>query len=320
MAVYTPVSGAALDAFLAIYDIGALIEFEGVLEGVENSNFRVSTQLGRFILTVFERRVREADLPFFFALMTHAATAGVPVPRPVAARDGEIIRRLEGKPAAIVTFLDGACRMQPSAAECREAGVLLGRLHRALENFPLHRKNDLGLAAWRRLASACKSDADRCAPGLGALIEAELAWLGPRWPTGLPVGAVHADFFPDNVFFDGDRAVGVIDFYFACTDALAYDLAIAALAFASIEGRLEISRARAFVDGYATVRALSPAERSAGRILMRGAAVRFLLTRLFDWINQVDGAVVAVKDPLEYRNLLLALQDEGGAAIWSGHD
>lgn len=310
MAVYTPLSDADIDGLLAQYDLGRRRRFDGIVAGVENSNFHLYTDDGRFVLTVFERRVKAGDLPYFLGLVDHLAQHGVAAPGPVARRDGTFLSRVADKPCVISTFLSGAARMTPSPAECRAAGAMLARLHQAGADFAMWRDNDLGLEGWRRLAALCAERADECAPRLSALIADEIAYLQTRWPRDLPSGPAHLDLFPDNVFFTEDRVSGVIDFYFAANDAYAYDLAIAALAFASDRGRLDIARLDATCAGYREARPLSADEDAAFNVLLQGAATRFLLTRLYDWLHQVPGAMVAVKDPLEYRDLLLALRGE----------
>lgn len=309
MAVYTPLDRGDIEALLAHYALGALDRFEGIAEGVENSNFHLFTGNGRFVLTVFERRVRVDDIPFFLGFVDHLARQGLNVPAPLVGRDGALWTTIRGKPCVISTFLKGRARMQPTAEDCRAAGQALAALHRASAGFSINRDNDLSLAGWRRIAEACGTQADQCAPGLAALIADERAFLEARWPQSLPKGAGHLDFFPDNVFFAGDAVSGIIDFYFAAVDAFAYDLAIGALAWSSDCGSIDRARLEGFIGGYQTGRMLSRAESSTLPVLMRGAALRFLLTRLYDWLHQVEGALVAVKDPLEYRNLLLALRD-----------
>lgn len=305
MAVYTHVSEDALRALLDEYEIGGLVDFAGIAEGVENTNYAVRTDAGKFILTLFERRTREADLPFFIALMDHLSAKGVAAPRPIPDREGKLLKMVCARPAVLTSFLRGKMRAAPTAGDCRAFGVVLAGLHRAVADFKMARENALGLSGWKRLATACGDDAERCAPGLRALIEDELAFLSAHWPKDLPCGVVHADLFTDNVFFDGDEVSGVIDFYFACTDYFAYDLAICLNAWASVAGDWREDNRKALLEGYAGVRPLSESELIALPVLRRGAALRFLLTRLYDWINQVEGALVKVKDPLEYRDILL---------------
>lgn len=302
MAVYTEVDDEELAAFLEDYEIGRPISCKGIAEGVENSNFLLQTERGVFILTIYEKRVRAEDLPFFVGLMEHLAAKGIPCPTPIKARDGAALRRLAGKPAAIVAFLQGVWPRRPTPRHCEEVGRALARLHLAGLDFPMRRANDLSLDGWRRLAAATAARADEVEPGLAGGIAHELSHLAAVWPSGLPEGVIHADLFPDNVFFLGDRLSGLIDFYFACTDALAYDLAVCLNAWCFERGaEFNITKARRLVRAYREVRPLEPREIAALPTLARGAALRFLLTRLYDWLNQVDGALVKPKDPLEYR-------------------
>ena len=302
MAVYTEVDDDELEAFLAEYDIGPAIACKGIAEGVENSNFLLQTEAGAYILTIYEKRVREEDLPFFVGLMEHLAAKDVPCPTPVKARDGAALRRLAGKPAAIATFLKGVWPRRPTPRQCGELGAALARLHLAGRDFAMRREYDLSLAGWRRLAAATAARADEVQPGLAGGVAHELAHLAACWPTGLPDGVIHADLFPDNVFFLGERLSGLIDFYFACNDALAYDVAVCLNAWCfEGHGEFNITKARRFVRAYREVRELGHDEIAALPTLARGAALRFLLTRLYDWLNQVDGALVKPKDPLEYR-------------------
>ncbi len=301
MAVYTDVSDAELSAFLRRYDIGALLSCKGIAEGVENSNYFLHTEGGNFILTLYEKRVSAADLPFFIGLMDHLASRGLNCPRPVRDRTGEALGLLNGRPAAMVTFLDGVWIKQPSAEHCGALGRAVGMLHRAGADFPMRRPNGLSVDSWPALFAAAGPGADGVAPGLSALVAEELALFAARWPRGLPEGVIHADLFPDNVFFLGDSLSGLIDFYFACTDALAYDLAICLNAWCfAPDGSFDPVRGRALLDGYRAVRALSPAEVEALPVLARGAALRFMLTRLVDWLNVPPGALVKPKDPKEY--------------------
>jgi homoserine kinase type II len=300
MAVYTDVSDSALTSFLGEYDIGALVAFRGIAEGVENSNFSLRTTAGDFILTLYEKRVDPADLPWFIGLMRHLASQGISCPLPVAGRDGEALRRLCGRHAAVTTFLPGVWPRRPQPAQCGELGVALARLHLAGEGFSAARANALGPASWAPLLARC-GDADAVQDGLGAALAAALAGILAAWPADLPVGQIHADLFPDNVFFLGDRLSGLIDFYFACTDILAYDVAVCLNAWCfEPDFAFNATSARALLRGYASVRPLSDAERRALPVLAAGAAMRFLLTRLFDWLNTPAGALVTRKDPLAY--------------------
>jgi homoserine kinase type II len=306
MAVYTEISDDALRAFVADYDLGAVLSCKGIAEGVENSNFLIVTDHGPFILTLYEKRVRESDLPFFLGLMEHLAEKGIACPLPVRGRDGVALRRLADRPAAIATFLTGMWPRTIKTAHCDALGHALARFHAAGADFTMTRANDLSYSGWRGLAGRiAPAEADAVEPGLSALIAAELDWLGAHWPAGLPRGTIHADLFPDNVFFEDDTLTGFIDFYFACTDWLAYDLAICLNAWCfDPEDCFVPDHGRALIRSYVEGRGLGPEERAALPILARGAALRFLLTRLYDWINHPPGALVRKKDPLEYRRKL----------------
>lgn len=305
MAVYTDISDEELEALLARYDLGAPLAFKGIAEGVENSNFLLETEGGRFILTVYEKRVNAADLPFFLGLMRWLADHDYPCATPMPGRDGELIQSVRGKPAAIVGFMPGLSVRRPNARHCREAGEGLARLHLAAQGFPMSRENDLGQPAWAPMFQGLKTAAEDLKPGLAATISADLADLAARWPKGLPTGVIHADYFPDNVFFQGETFAATIDFYFACVDALAYDIAVALNAWCfEADGSFNITSARALVAGYEAVRPLSDAERDALPVLAHGAAMRFFLTRLNDWGATPAGALVKPKDPLEYERKL----------------
>ncbi len=305
MAVYTHVSPLDARALLQAFDIGDLVDLTGVPQGVENTNYLLTTSRGRYVLTLFERRVDEADLPFFFDAMAHFAAHGLPTPAPICDRNGNALQRVAARPAVISTFLDGAPRMAPTPAECARLGAVLARMHLAGADFPRERPNALGLSGWERLAALTRPQSDRLTPGLGHLIDEEIRFARANPHSELSRGLVHTDLFPDNVFFVDTEVSGVIDFYFACTDAFAYDLAVALNAWASHNGDYLEPQAAALLSGYQSIRPLPAAETAALPSLLRCAALRFLLTRLYDWLNQVDGAVVAVKDPLEYQRLIL---------------
>jgi homoserine kinase type II len=301
MAVYTEVSDEDAALFLAQYDLGAVLSMKGIAEGVENSNYLLVTERGPFILTLYEKRVREEELPFFLALMEHLAAQGIACPLPLRGRDGHALRRLAGRPAALVTFLEGLWPRRIHPWHCRELGAALARLHLAGGSFPMERPNNLSVAGWRPLLDACAPRADRVAPGLAEGLAAELDHLEAGWPQGLERGVIHADLFPDNVFFRGEGLSGLIDFYFACTDALAYDIAICLNAWCfEPDGAFNVTKARAMLGAYRRVRPLAPAELEALPMLARGSAIRFLLTRLFDLLNHPEGALVKPKDPREY--------------------
>jgi homoserine kinase type II len=301
MAVYTEIGDDELRTFINAYDIGAVLSCKGIAEGVENSNYLLGTERGSFILTLYEKRVAPKDLPFFIALMDHLAHQGVACPTPVRAKDGGALRKLCGRPAAIVTFLNGMWPRRIEPFHCAGVGGALARLHRAGESFKMTRPNDLGTAGWSRLYEACAGRADTLQPGLGAELGGELAALEAGWPRDLPSGVIHADLFPDNVFFRDRELSGLIDFYFACTDAFAYDLAICLNAWCfEPDGSFNVTKARLLVARYRDERPLVPDEIAALPLLARGSALRFLLTRLYDWLNQTEGALVRPKDPLEY--------------------
>jgi len=301
MAVYTDVDDGDLIAFLANYDLGGLLSCKGIAEGVENSNFYLHVDAGSFILTLYEKRVAEADLPFFLGLMEHLAAAGVTCPLPVRSHAGSALGRLAGRPAAIVTFLDGYSVHHPEATHCAALGEALAQLHLAGEGFALSRANTLSVGGWRPLFEPQAERADEIEPGLRRLIAGELDHLERQWPRDLPSGLIHADLFPDNVLFLGDRLSGLIDFYFACNDAFAYDLAISFNAWCfNAAGIYDSAKGRALIDAYRQLRPLSAQELAAFPLLARGAALRFLLTRFVDALNVPPGALVRPKDPREY--------------------
>jgi homoserine kinase type II len=301
MAVYTEVSDEALDVFLAAYDLGTVLSFKGIAEGVENSNFLLQTQSGRYFLTLFEKRMKEQELPFFIGLMEHLAKKGVTCPQPVRSRAGEALGRLADRPGVVVTFLDGLWIRRPTARHCAAVGEALGRMHRAGADFKLQRPNALSIGGWPALFEAAKPRADEVAPGLADETQRELSALQQIWPADLPSGVIHADLFPDNVFFLGPELSGLIDFYFACNDALAYDLGVCLNAWCfEPDSSFNITKGMALINGYERVRRLTDGEVEALPILARGAALRFMLTRLVDWLNVPPGAKVVPKDPLEY--------------------
>jgi homoserine kinase type II len=301
MAVYTDVAAEELAPFLAGYDIGELLSYKGIAEGVENSNFLVHTGKGYFILTLYERRVAERDLPFFLGLMEHLANRGITCPQPVKNRSGETLGRLAGRPAAMVTFLEGMWIRRPGAGHAAAVGEALARLHLAGADFSIRRENALSVAGWRQLYETCGDRANTVQRDLKAVLAAELDLLGNEWPAGLPQGVIHADLFPDNVFFLGDSLSGLIDFYFACTDTLAYDVAVCLNAWCfEPDHSFNVTKGRALLSAYAKTRPLSAPEWEKLPLLARGAALRFLLTRLVDWLDVPAGALVRPKDPIEY--------------------
>ncbi len=301
MAVYTEVSDEDLAAFVAAYDIGEVVSCKGIAEGVENSNYLLQTESKPYILTLYEKRVNPGDLPFFVGLMDHLAAKGMACPTPVHARDGCALRELCGRPACIVTFLQGMWPRRISVHHCALLGEAMAAMHVAGADFAMTRPNDLSVAGWRPLLDKSAARADEVKPGLAAILYEELDWLEANWPKDLPTGVIHADLFPDNVFFLGDRCSGIIDFYFACTDAFAYDVAICLNAWCfEPDGSFNATKANHLLANYRRVRPMSIDEMQALPVLARGSAMRFLLTRLYDWLNTPPGALVRRKDPLEY--------------------
>ncbi len=301
MAVYTEVSDEDLSGFVASYDIGDVLSFKGIAEGVENSNYLLRTTKGSFILTLYEKRVDERDLPFFLGLMEYLSGEGIPCPLPVSDRAGSRLRTLADRPAALITFLDGMSVRRPRNNHCAELGAGLARFHLASRGFSMERQNALLMTAWREILQSCAGKMDRFESGLQEELDADLEQIGNHWPADLPRGVIHADLFPDNVFFLGGKLSGFIDFYFACTDFFAYDVAICLNAWCfETDGSFNITKAKALLRGYQSVRPLSAAEITALPTLARGASMRFLVTRLFDWLNTPEGAFVRPKDPVEY--------------------
>lgn len=301
MAVYTDINEDDLNAFLTQYEVGELTSYKGIAEGVENSNFLLHTTREPLILTLYEKRVDKEDLPFFLGLMQHLAGRGLSCPLPLPRRDGQLLGELSGRPAAVISFLEGMWLRKPEARHCREVGKALAQMHMVGEGFQLKRENALSLAGWITLWDKSAARADEVEPGLQDEISAELAHLEAHWPQDLPVGVIHADLFQDNVFFLGDELSGLIDFYFACNDFYAYDVAICLNAWCfEKDGSYNLTKGMALLEGYREVRPLSPEEIEALPLLARGSALRFFLTRLYDWLTTPAGALVVKKDPLEY--------------------
>ena len=310
MAVYTEVTDDALTAFLQGYGLGTAVAFRGIAEGVENSNYQLRTTAGDFILTLYEKRVDPAELPWFLGLMEHLAGRGITCPQPVRGQDGESLRHLAGRPACITTFLPGVWPRRIRPEHCGPVGAALAALHLAGADYAPTRPNALGPEGWRPLLDRCLPRADEVQAGLGPELDHALARILDAWPADLPRGHIHADLFPDNVFFLDARLSGLIDFYFAATDLLAYDVAVCLNAWCfEPDYQFNVTKARALLRAYTDVRPLSEDERAALPVLCQGAAIRFLLTRLFDWVNTPPGAMVTRKDPLEYlRRLRFHLQ------------
>jgi len=319
MAVYTEVPDSELEEFIARYDIGRVVSCKGIAEGVENSNFLLHTEQGSYILTLYEKRVKSSDLPFFIGLMEHLARKGLACPTPIHQRSGEALSQLCGRPAAIISFLEGMWPRRPTPRHCQLLGEALANFHLAGADFTMRRPNDLSLAGWRRLFEACRERAHEVSPGLADELARELDLMERQWPRDLATGTIHADLFPDNVFFLQDRLSGIIDFYFACTDFYAYDVAVCLNAWC-FEPNLAFNatKARGLIANYRKLRAMPKEEIAALPLLARGSALRFLLTRLYDWLHHPAGAFVKPKDPVEYLRKLrfhAAVSGPGGYGL-----
>ena len=315
MAVYTDVAFEDLEILLANYDIGEPRSFKGIAEGVENSNFLLQTDRAGFILTLYEKRVSAGYLPFFLGLMDHLASRGVACPLPVRRRSGAQWTMLNGRPAAILTYLNGLSLRRPEPHHCASAGAALAGLHEAGKGFALVRENSLSVAGWRTLADTTLSGADEIQRDLAELISTTLQSLESAWPRNLPSGVVHADLFPDNVLFMNDKVSGLIDFYFACNDAYAYDLAVMLNAWCfEVDGAYNITKGKSLISAYRQKRPLSAEECASLPLLAQGAALRFLLTRLADWQNRDPNALVRPKDPRDFvKRLRFHLQTKNAA-------
>jgi homoserine kinase type II len=306
MAVYTQVSAEDMADFLQAYDVGALISAKGIAEGVENSNYMIETTKARFVLTLYEKRVNEDDLPYFLGLMNHFAQRALPVPRAVEDRQGNALQNLCGRKACMIDFLSGISVTEPTLAQARAVGVALAHMRQNSAGFAMRRTNGMSLPGWQHMAAACRPHADDVQNGLRAVIDSSLADLTAQWPQQLPVSQIHADLFPDNVLFLGDTISGLIDFYFACTDIAVYDLAVCLNAWGFDASGATVKRAlmEALQQGYESVQPLTSAEHAALPLLGQGAALRFLLSRLYDWVNTPKDALVTRKDPLAYARRL----------------
>lgn len=312
MAVYTRIGAEDMAAIVDAFDVGTLLSAKGIAEGVSNSNWLLEAQRDgepprRFILTMYEERTDVEDLPFFLDLLDHLALRSCPVPRTMHDREGNSHRFHQGKALALIEFLPGVSVSEPTPGQARSVGAALAMVHRATADFPRRRANTMGLATWNQLLRDCGEEGLKSIhPELARIVERELAFIGRGWPQGLPEGVVHADLFPDNVLMLGDEVTGLIDFYFACTDILAYDVAVthAAWCFSEDGTRFDADISRALLAGYESVRPLLPEERAALPLLARAAAIRFLSTRAFDWMNTPEDALVTPKDPLPFARRL----------------
>jgi homoserine kinase type II len=301
MAVYTEVTDEALAAFLTLYDIGRMVAFRGIAEGVENSNYALKTTTGDFILTLYEKRVNTDELPWFLGLMEHLAAQGLSCPLPVRGRTGGNLNVLAGRMASITTFLPGVWPRRVRIEHCEPLGAALAKLHLAGAGFAPVRHNALGPDGWAPLLAKSIARADDVAAGLGVELQSSLAGILAAWPEFLPTGHIHADLFPDNVFFLDGGVSGLIDFYFAATDYYAYDVAVCLNAWCfERDFSFNVTKSQALLRGYLKHRDLDEQERAAMPVLAAGAAMRFLLTRLYDWLNTPPGALVTRKDPMDY--------------------
>ena len=301
MAVYTEIGDDELIAYCAGYELGEVLSCKGIAEGVENSNYLLTLTSGLYILTLYEKRVKQVDLPFFLNLMNHVAQAGVPCPRPIADRDGTSLRELAGRPCALIRFLPGMSPKRPKPFHCGELGRVLAEFHLASSDFDMKRSNDLSVGAWRGLLESCGRLANDLSPGIYDQLETEIQILEREWPTELPSGVIHGDLFPDNVFFRGEYLSGIIDFYFACNDCYTFDLAVSLNAWCfEPDNSFNVTKAATLLNNYAEVRGVSQKEMDALPILARGAALRVLLIRLYNFTHTPKDALVVVKDPMEY--------------------
>ena len=304
MAVYTKLSENNLKDFFSKYNLGKLLKFQGIQEGIENSNYFVKTDSGKFILTVYEKRVEEKDLPFFMGLMKNIFNENFPSPEPIINKNGNYITEIFGKKAAVVSFLEGTSKKNLTPGNCHEVGIYTAKLHMITKNLNIKRTNRLSVNSWRLIYRKIQRDCSKIYPDLTKIIERNLEVIEDQWPKNIPRGIIHADLFPDNIFFKGSKLTGIIDFYFSCYDFYALEIAIClnALCF---EGKNEnlsfnVTKAKKFIDGYSSIRKLTEEEKESLKILCHGAAMRFLLTRVFDYLNLTEDSLVKIKDPVEY--------------------
>ncbi len=304
MAVYTKLKKNELEEFFSKYNLGSLLDYSEIKEGIENTNYLIKTEKGKFILTLYEKRVDEKDLPFFINLMKNLSDKNFPSPEPIINKNGNYISEILNKKAAVISFLDGYAKKKLSPEDCYEVGINTAKLHLITKDLSGKRKNKLSVDSWREIYSKIQKDCSKIHPSLSATIEKNLSEIEKKWPKNIPAGIIHADLFPDNIFFKDNKLSGIIDYYFSCHDFYAFEIAIClnALCF---EGNTEnlsfnVTKAKKFIDGYSEIRKLSEEEKNSLKILCQGAAMRFLLTRVFDYLNLIKGAIVKIKDPIEY--------------------
>ena len=323
MAVYTHLTSAEIARLLDRYDVGALRSAKGIAEGVSNSNWLVETEQDgaarRFILTVFEARTEAKDLPFFLGLLDHLAAKGQPVPRTIHTRDDERMIAVRGKSAALIEFLPGISIDEPTEAEARAVGAALAGLHRAARDFAPVRASSLAIPTCVKMLREEAGRFEDIDPRLGAILPDCGARIEAAWPAGLPEGTIHADLFPDNVLFVDGRVTGLIDFYFACTGTLAFDLAVthAAWSFTLADNAFRPEISASLIAGYESIRPLSGEERAALPVLAQGACLRFVATRVVDWFATPSDGLVRRKDPMQFAHRLAFYRAQGEAAFHS---
>ena len=304
MAIYTKLSEKHLKEFFLKYNLGKLIKYKGIQEGIENTNYFIQTETCKFILTVYEKRVEEKDLPFFMGLMKNLYDADFPSPEPIVNKNGNYITEIINKKAAVVSFLNGSAKKNLNPNDCHKVGIQTAKLHLITKNLSGKRENKLSVNSWRKIYEKVKNDCSKIHPNLTKTIEKNLDEIENNWPKNIPSGIIHADLFPDNIFFKSDEITGIIDFYFSCYDFYVFEIAIClnALCFEGQKENLSfnVTKAKKFIDGYSSVKKLSEIEKKSLKILCQGAAMRFLLTRVFDYLNLTEGALVKIKDPIEY--------------------
>jgi len=304
MAVYTKLSENELEVFFSKYNLGKLLNYKGIKEGIENTNYFIQTEKGKFILTLYEKRVEEKDLPFFINLMRNLFDKNFPSPEPIINNNGNYISEILEKKAAVVSFLDGYAKKVLNPNDCREVGINAAKLHLITKDLTGRRENKLSINSWRKIYIKVKKNCSKIHPNLPEIIEKNLDEIEKNWPKNIPSGIIHADLFADNIFFKNNKLSGIIDYYFSCYDYYAFEIAIClnALCF---EGKNEnlsfnVTKAKKFIDGYSNIRKLTEEEKKSLKVLCQGAAIRFLLTRVFDYLNLTEGAIVKIKDPVEY--------------------
>ena len=304
MAVYTKLSENNLKEFFSKYNLGKLLNYKGLQEGIENTNYFIQTVKGKFILTIYEKRVREKDLPFFMGLMTNLFDANFPSPKPIINKNGNYITEILEKKAAVISFLNGSSKKNLSPDNCHSVGVQTAKLHIITKKLKVKRENRLSINSWRKFYKSVQKDCSKIHPNLTRIIEKNLDEIENNWPKNIASGIIHADLFPDNIFFKGNKLTGIIDFYFSGYEFYAFEIAIClnALCFEGQKENLSfnVTKAKKFIDGYSSIRKLSQEEKKYLKILCQGAAIRFLLTRVFDYLNLIEGAIVKTKDPIEY--------------------